>query len=67
MSLEHVNDDLGQQIGKIRYHYFKNWDFQKKLKLKSVYFFNLSYRILIKFFFENNDILFYLFVALNHH
>ena len=24
ISLKHVNDSLGQQIGKIRYHYFQN-------------------------------------------
>ena len=29
--------DLGKKIGKIRYHYFKNWDFKKMLKVKSVY------------------------------
>ena len=27
ISFEHVNDDLGQQIGKIKYHYF-----QKKIQ-----------------------------------
>ena len=27
--------------------YFQNWHFQKKLKVKSAYFFTLSYRILI--------------------
>ena len=30
-----VDDHLGQKIGKIRYHYFENLDFQKTLKVKS--------------------------------
>ena len=38
ISLEQVNDDLGQLIGKIRYHYFQNWDFQKKLTVKMSHF-----------------------------
>ena len=27
--------DLGQKVGKIRYHYFKNSNFQKKILVKS--------------------------------
>ena len=38
-------DDLRKQIGKIIYHYLKNWDFQKK-KIKKWMF------LYIKFFFQ---------------
>ena len=42
--------DLGKIIGKIRYQYFKNWDFQKKLTVTNAQFF-LGYHI--GFFFRN--------------
>ena len=54
-------------MGKIRYHYFQKkiikilYDKLKKKTLLNVDFF------LKKINFENNDILFYPFVALNHH
>ena len=39
--------DLHKIMGKIRYHYFQNWHLKIVQKTKSVYFFNLSYRILM--------------------
>ena len=35
LSIFLVDDDLGQKIGKIRYHYSKNSDFKKTLTVKS--------------------------------
>ena len=43
-----MGDDFGRKIGKIRYHYIQNLDFQKKLTVESA---KLSYR----FFFSKKN------------
>ena len=37
-SFRTIDFDFGTEISKIRYHHFKNWDFQKKLEVESDYF-----------------------------
>ena len=53
ISFKTVHYDFGRKIGKIRYHYFQNWDFQKKLTVRSAQFSKLSFRIFFRKFFSN--------------
>ena len=48
-------DDVGEKIGKIRYQYFKNSNFQKMILVKSAQFFNLSNQNFIKKKFQKNQ------------
>ena len=51
-----VDDDFGEKTGKIRYHYFKNWDFQKSFFNKWIFHRFLCTKFVFQIFFQKKKL-----------